>query len=367
MADHYETLGVDREASEEDIKRAYRKLARELHPDVNPNPDAQEKFKSVTHAYEVLSDPEQRRNYDIGGGSGFGAGAGFGGFSDIFDTFFGTGFGQSRGTRSRTERGQDALIRLDVELADIVFGVEREVAVDTAVLCENCAGSCCQPGTSPTTCHVCGGSGVLQRQMNSMFGAVVTNHPCNNCSGYGTVIENPCVECAGAGRVRKRRSLSVSVPSGIESGMRMQIRDAGEAGPAGGPNGDLYIEFRVGHHDVFSREGDDILATLELAITDAMLGTSVTLEGLDGDVELTIPAGSQSGDVLTVKDRGLTKMRSKSRGDLKVAVQVLTPTKLSNKEKELVRKLAELQQPHPPQFGQFQQGLFGKIRDRYFR
>jgi len=364
LTDHYETLGVSRDASQEDIKRAYRKLARELHPDVNPSPDAEEKFKTVTHAYDVLSDPQQRQQYDFGGGP---SGQGFAGFGDIFDTFFGGGFGGQAAPKSRAQRGQDALIRVDVTLDDIMFGVDREITMDTAARCEQCQGSCCQPGTSPTTCAICRGAGFVQRQVRSLFGNVVTNHACNSCGGFGTVIEHPCVECGGQGRIRERRTLEVSIPSGVETGMRMQMAGGGEAGPAGGPNGDLFLEFRVLHHDVFSRDREDLLATLEVAVTDAMLGTEAVLHGIDGEIPLTIPAGTQSGDILTVKQRGLTKMRSKQRGDLKIAVQVLTPEKLSSKERDLVEQLAKLQKPRPPQLGQFQQSMFGKIRDRFFR
>ena len=365
MADHYETLGVDRDASPEDIKKAYRRLARELHPDVNPNADAEERFKDVTHAYDVLSDPQQRRQYDMGGGQG--VPGGFGGFSDIFDTFFGGGFGGQASPKSRAQRGQDALIRVDVTLDEIVFGVDREVTIDTAVLCPACEGSCCQPNTSPSTCRICRGSGHVQREVRSLFGNVVTQHPCGSCQGFGTVIENPCVECAGQGRIRERRTLTVAIPSGIETGMRMQMRNGGEAGPAGGPNGDLFIEFRVLHHDFFSRDGDDLLATLEVAMTDAILGTETTIPGLDGEVTVEIKPGSQSGDIAVIKQRGLTKMRSKSRGDLKIAVQVVTPTKLSKREQDLVRQLAALQKPGEPRLGEFQQSMFGKIRDRFFR
>ena len=363
MTDHYETLGVSRDASQEDIKRAYRKLARELHPDVNPSPDAEEKFKNVTHAFDVLSDPQQRQQYDFGGGGG----QGFGGFGDIFDTFFGGGFGGQASPKSRAQRGQDALIRVDVTLDDVMFGVDRELTIDTAARCEHCDGTCCQPGTAPVTCAICRGAGFVQRQVRSLFGNVVTNHACNSCGGYGTVIEHPCVECGGQGRIRERRTLEVSIPSGVETGMRMQMSGGGEAGPAGGPNGDLYLEFRVLHHDVFSRDREDLLATLEVAVTDAMLGTEAVLRGLDGEISLTIPAGVQSGDILTVKQRGITKMRSKQRGDVKIAVQVLTPEKLSAKERELVEQLAKLQKPRPPQLGEFQQSMFGKIRERFFR
>ena len=276
MADHYETLGVSREATTDEIKKAYRRLARELHPDVNPSEEAAERFKGVTHAYDVLSDPNERQRYDMGGDQG-GAG-GFGGFSDVFETFFGQGFGGGqRGPRSRTERGDDAMIRVDVELGEVIFGAQRDITVNTAVLCDTCQGSCCQPGTSPVTCDVCGGSGQVQRQVRSLFGNVVTAHPCGSCHGYGTIIEHPCVQCSGKGRVRERRTIKIDIPSGIDTGTRMQMRGGGEVGPGGGPNGDLFIEFRVMHHDIFSREGNDLLATAQVSMVDAMLGAPATV------------------------------------------------------------------------------------------
>jgi molecular chaperone DnaJ len=241
------------------------------------------------------------------------------------------------------------------------------VTVNTAVLCGVCQGSCCQPGTHPVTCDVCGGQGQVQRQVRSLFGNVVTMHPCGSCQGYGTVIEHPCVECAGKGRVRERRTIPVDIPSGIDTGTRMQMRGGGEVGPGGGPNGDLFIEFRVMHHDIFSRDGNDLLCTMQLSMTDAILGAEAKLAALDGEAAVTIEPGTQSGDVLTVRGRGIQGLRSTTRGDLKIAVQVATPTKLSSREKDLVRQLASLRKDEPPHLGEFQQGFFGKIRDRFFR
>jgi molecular chaperone DnaJ len=368
VADHYDVLGVPRDAADTDIKKAYRRLARELHPDVNPSPDAAERFKDVTHAYDVLSDPEQRRRYDAGPADSPFGGGGAAGFSDIFDAFFGGGAGGGRGggPRSRAERGQDALLRIDVDLDEVVFGTHKDVEVDTAVLCETCHGSCCAPGTSPRTCDICGGSGNIQRQVRSLLGNVVTSAPCGTCRGYGTVIPSPCPTCQGQGRVRARRTVPVDVPAGVDSGLRLQMPGQGEVGPAGGPPGDLYLEIRVRHDDVFSRDGDDLLATLEVAMTDAVLGTTTTIDGLDGPVELEIRPGVQSADVLVIKDRGITKLRGSGRGDLRVGVQVVTPTKLSHKERQLVEQLAKSHKSAAPQLARFQQGMFGKLRDRYF-
>ncbi|GLU90201.1 molecular chaperone DnaJ [Agromyces sp. NBRC 114283] len=364
MADHYEVLGVSRDATPDEIKKAYRRLARELHPDVNPGAEASERFKEVTHAYDVLSDPKQRQQYDLGGQGGFGGQAGFGGFGDIFETFFGGGQ-QSRGPRSRRERGQDALIRVELGLEEVIFGTHRELEVDTAVVCETCHGSCCAPGTSPVTCDICHGTGQIQRTVRSLLGNVVTASPCGSCRGYGTIIATPCVTCQGQGRVRARRTVPVDIPAGVDTGLRLQMPGSGEAGPAGGPNGDLYLEMKVKTHEVFSRDGDDLLCTLEVAMTDAVLGTSTTVHALDGDVELELKPGLQSGEVLTVKDRGVTRLRGNGRGDLRIGVHVLTPTKLSGKERELIEKLAASRKQKAPELSHFQQGLFAKLRDRF--
>jgi molecular chaperone DnaJ len=364
VTDHYEVLGVSRDASVDEIKKAYRRLARELHPDVNPGAEASERFKQVTHAYDVLSDPRQREQYDLGGGqAGFG-GQGFGGFGDIFETFFGAGQ-QTRGPRSRRERGQDALIRVEVGLDEVIFGTHRDLEVDTAVLCETCNGSCCQPGTSPVTCDICHGTGSIQRTVRSLLGNVVTASPCGTCRGYGTVIATPCVTCQGQGRVRARRSVPVDIPAGVDTGLRLQMPGSGEAGPAGGPNGDLYLEIKVKNHDVFSRNGDDLLCTLEVAMSDAILGTTASIPGLDGDVSVEIKSGTQSGEVLTVKDRGVTRLRGGGRGDLRVGVQVVTPTKLSGKERKLVEDFAASHKSKQPELTHFQQGLFARLRDRF--
>lgn len=366
MADHYEVLGVDRGATTDEIKKAYRRLARKLHPDVNPGGDASEKFKLVTHAYDVLSDPQQRQQYDLGPQAGFGGGGGggnFGGFGDIFETFFGGG--QSRGPRSRRERGQDALVRVEVDLSDVIFGVQRDIEVDTAVLCETCSGSCAAPGTSAVTCDICHGSGQIQRAVRSLLGNVMTSSPCGTCRGYGTVIPNPCVTCQGQGRVRARRTIPVDIPAGVDTGLRLQLPNQGEVGPAGGTSGDLYLEIKVRHHDVFSRNGDDLLATLEVQMTDAILGTKTVLTTLDGEVAVDIKPGTQSAEVITIKDRGVTRLRGGGRGDLKIGVQVTTPTKLSHKEQNLIKEFAGSHHAAKPALTHFQQGLFQKLRDRF--
>jgi molecular chaperone DnaJ len=366
VADHYEVLGVSRDASPDEIKKAYRRLARELHPDVNPSPEASERFKLVTHAYDVLSDPQQRQQYDLGPQAGF-EGAGFSGFGDIFETFFGGagGGGGQRGPRSRRERGQDALLRVEVDLDEVIFGAHRDLEVDTAVVCETCGGSCCQPGTAPVTCDICHGTGSIQRTVRSLLGNVMTSSPCGTCRGYGTVIATPCVTCQGQGRVRARRTVPVDIPAGVDTGLRLQMPGSGEAGPAGGTNGDLYLEIKVRHHDVFSRDGDDLLCTLTVSMADAVLGATAKVKALDGDIDVELKPGVQSADVITVKGRGITHLRGSGRGDLRVGVQVLTPTKLDRKERELIEQFASRHHDDAPTLARFQQGLFSKLRDRF--
>ena len=332
MADHYETLGVPRNASSDEIKKAYRKLARELHPDVNPSEQAQEKFKSVTHAYEVLGDEQSRRNYDSGGSEG-----GFG-FGDIFETFFGGG--GSRGPRSRAERGQDALLRVELTFEEAVFGVEKSIPVDTAVLCDTCNGSCAKPGTSAQVCDICRGAGQVQTQVRSLLGSVITSSPCGSCRGYGHIIPEPCLSCRGQGRVRARRDIELKIPAGVEDGLRLQLAGSGEVGFGGGPSGDLYVDISLTPHQYFSRNGDELLCELEVPLHDAVLGTMVKIDTFDGEIELQIPAGSQSGDVIAVKGKGFGRLRQSGRGDLLVSIQVKIPSKLDSKQKELFRTLA---------------------------
>lgn len=332
MADHYETLGVQRNASSEEIKKAYRKLARELHPDVNPSEQAQEKFKSVTHAYEVLGDEQSRRSYDSGGSeSGFG-------FGDIFETFFGGG--GSRGPRSRAERGQDALLRVELTFEEAVFGVEKSIPVDTAVLCETCNGSCAKPGTSAQVCDICRGAGQVQTQVRSLLGSVITSNPCGSCRGYGHIIPEPCLTCRGQGRVRARRDIELKIPAGVEDGLRLQLAGSGEVGFGGGPSGDLYVDISLAPHQYFSRNGDELICELEVPLHDAVLGTMVKIDSFDGEVELQVPAGSQTGDVIPIKGKGFGRLRQSGRGDLLVSILVKIPSKLDSKQKELFRTLA---------------------------
>ena len=373
MSSHYETLGVSPDASGEEIKKAYRKLARQFHPDVNPGEEASERFKAVTHAYEVLSDPDKRRVYDATGNengtdngfSGAYNGAGFA-FQDIFETFFGGG-GAQTGPASRVRRGQDALIAVRIELKDAVFGVNKKIEVDTAVLCTRCEGSCCEPGTQPVRCSVCHGSGHVQRAVRSILGQVMTTATCPSCGGFGTEIPNPCNECGGEGRVRSRRSLTVKIPAGVSTGTRIQLAGQGEAGTAGGPTGDLYVEIRVATHTTFSRDGDNLHATLSVPMTAAALGTELTLETFDGEQTITLRPGTQSGDVITLQHLGVARLRAAGRGDLLVHVNVEVPTKLDAEQEELLRQLAKLRGEHVTE-GKLVGtggGMFAKLRDKF--
>jgi molecular chaperone DnaJ len=388
--DLYDLLGVARDADGDAIKKAYRRLARQLHPDVNPDPETQERFKDVTRAYEVLSDPQKRAAYDRGGdpfggaaGGGFGQGPGFS-FTDIMDAFFGGnapgGGGQGRGPRPRMRRGQDALIRLEIELADAAFGVTRELKVDTAVLCGTCQGEGAAPGSHPVPCETCRGAGEVAHVQRSFLGEIRTLRPCAACRGFGSIIPDPCRECSGDGRVRSRRTLTVKIPAGVDNGTRVQLTEQGEVGPGGGPAGDLYVEIHIADHETFTRHGDDLHCTVQVPMTAAALGTTLTLPTLEADVvaeaedapdletsfELEIRPGTQSGTEQVLRGRGVPGLRG-GRGDLIVSVVVETPSRLDPRQEELLRELAALRGEEQPT-GQVRPGsksVFGRLRDAF--
>lgn len=346
VSDYYEVLGVARNASASDIKKAYLKLARQTHPDV-AGPGAEERFKEVSTAYEVLSDPERRRMYDLGGadalrGGGAGGAPFAGGFQDIFETFFGAAAGAShRGPIPRGRRGQDALIPLEITLRDVVFGATKNITVNTAVVCPTCKGTACRPGTAPVTCAMCDGRGSVQRVARSFLGQIMTTSPCGNCQGHGTVITDPCPECSGDGRVRTKATIAVDVPPGVEHGQRMALPGRGEVGPGAGPAGDLYVEFRVKPDPKFSRRVDDLLCSITIPATAAALGTQLVIDTFDGPQELNLAAGTQPGHVETLRGLGVPR-RGNSRGDLRVFVDVAVPTKLDARQRELLAELAQL-------------------------
>lgn len=345
--DYYEVLGVSRDASPTEIKKAYRRLARELHPDVNPDPETQDRFKEVTKAYEVLTDPKKREMYDLGadpfatgGGAGGNFGAGFS-FSDIMDAFFGGG-AATRGPRSRVRRGQDALVRLEVELPEAVFGATKDVQIDTAIVCTACGGSGTPPGVQLTTCPSCAGQGEVTQVQRSLLGQVMTSRPCPQCQGFGTVNPRPCGECSGDGRVRTRRTLTIKIPAGVDSGTRIQLSGEGEVGPSGGPPADLYVELTVKPHQVFTRRGDDLHATIAVPMAAAALGTVVELETLDGKESVDIKSGAQPGETIKLPARGVPRLRGTGRGSLVLHLDIQTPTRLDSRQEELLRELAEL-------------------------
>jgi molecular chaperone DnaJ len=388
--DLYDLLGVARDADADAIKKAYRRLARQLHPDVNPDPETQDKFKEVSRAYEVLSDPQKRAAYDRGGdpfvgagAAGFGQGAGFS-FTDIMDAFFGGnapgGGGGGRGPRPRTRRGQDALIRLEVELADAAFGVTRELKVDTAVVCGTCHGDGAAPGSSPITCETCRGAGEVAHVQRSFLGEVRTLRPCAACRGFGTIIPDPCRECSGDGRVRSRRTLTVKIPAGVDNGTRVQLAEQGEVGPGGGPAGDLYVEIAIAPHETFTRHGNDLHCTVTVPMTAAALGTTLTLPTLEADVvadedadpdletsfEVELRPGTQSGTEQVLRGRGVPGLRG-GRGDLVVNILVETPTRLDARQEELLLELSALRGEEQPS-GQVRpsgRSVFGRLRDAF--
>ncbi|MFW6205440.1 MAG: molecular chaperone DnaJ [Actinomycetota bacterium] len=351
--DYYDVLGVSREASNEEIKKAYRRLARQYHPDVNPDPETKERFQQITEAYEVLTDPKKREVYDLGGdpmasGGGVGGDFGAGGFTftDIMDAFFGGS--ATRGPRSRVRRGQDALARLEVELSEAVFGATKELHVDTAVVCTACNGEGTAPGADLTRCPSCGGQGEVTQVQRSFLGQVMTTRPCPQCRGFGTINPRPCGECSGDGRVRTQKTLTIKIPAGVDSGTRIQLSGKGEVGPGGGPPGDLYVELVVTPHPVFTRSGDDLHCTVALPMAAAALGTVIKLDTLDGPESIDVQPGAQPGDTVKLPARGVPKLRGTGRGDLVVHLDVRTPTKLDARQEELLQELASLRGEERP-------------------
>ncbi|MFM1752145.1 MAG: chaperone protein DnaJ [Actinomycetota bacterium] len=347
MADYYELLGVNRSASADEIKKAYRQLARKLHPDANPgDQSAEEKFKQVAQAYEVLSDPEARNRYDRFGEAGvngqtggdfFGGGGGLG---DIFETFFGGNpFGNTRGPAG-PPRGQDLEVVADLDFEQAVFGATIPVEVRTAESCEDCSGTGAGAGTQPVTCADCNGAGQVQRVRQSLLGQMVTSQACARCRGFGQVITTPCTTCDGTGRNITEKTFQVDVPAGVDTGSTLRLTGRGAVGPRGGSAGDLFVHLRVRPHDQYVRDGFDLITEVEISIVQAALGVSLDLSTLDGDETLLIPAGTQPGKIFTLRRRGVPRLQSSGRGDLRVVVKVMVPTKLSAAESKLLRSYA---------------------------
>lgn len=377
--DYYATLGVSKNATDQEIKRAYRKLAREHHPDVNPDESAQKRFQEISAAYEVLSDPEKRRIVDVGGdplasgggGAGGFAGAGFGGLGDVFEAFFGGGAGAAaRGPRGRVQPGADSLLRTRLTLEECATGVTKTITVDTAILCDGCAGSGTNGDSKPVVCATCGGAGEVQSVQRSFLGQVMTSRPCPTCRGAGETIPDPCRKCGGDGRVRSRRDITVKVPAGVGNGMRIRLAAQGEVGPGGGPAGDLYVEVIEQQHDVFVRDGDDLHCTIRVPMIDAALGTTVTLDTiLDGPTEITVDPGTQPGSVAVLRGHGMPKLRSGTRGDLHAHLEVVVPTKLDHKSTKLFEDLRRHNDRDRAEVvsnsSQHSGGLFSRLRDAF--
>ena len=342
VRDLYEILGVRRDASQEEIRASYRKLARALHPDVNADPADQERFKEITGAYEILSDPAKRRRYDEFGSAGP-QGAPFADIQDLFDMFFGGGFGvRSRGPRSRARRGEDLRIRTPLTFPASVFGEQRELEIERLATCDRCEGSGAEPGTSPIACRTCGGAGEIQSVRRSIFGTVMTASPCLTCGGTGEEIPDRCERCLGEGRVRTPATVTIDIPAGVLEGMDLRVAGQGNAGVGGGPSGDLIVGVEVEPSDAFERRGQDLYGVLDVSIVQATLGGDVEIETLDGPQRLRIDPGTESGTVLRVKGKGVPNLQRRGRGDLFVTVHIVPPRDLSKEERSLLQRLADL-------------------------
>jgi molecular chaperone DnaJ len=345
--DYYEVLGVPRDADTQQIKKAYRSLARQLHPDVNDHdPDAEAKFKEATEAYEILSDQERRRTYDAFGheglrGGGGQWGGGFTDLSDLFESFFGGDIFGGGGTRRRSAavRGDDIGVAVEVDLYEAAFGVTREVEVDLIDTCSECGGSGTTDPESVSTCPDCGGSGQVRTVRRTAFGQFVQSGPCSRCRGEGRIIDDPCPECHGRGRARRTKRVSVDIPAGIADGQRIRLSGLGGAGARGGSPGDLYVQVSVTEHPEFERDGDDIYYRLDITMTQAALGTRVTVPTLDGTEEIEIPAGTQPHDQKILRGRGVPRLRRSGRGDQHVIVNVMIPRNLTDEQQDMLREL----------------------------
>lgn len=355
--DFYEVLGIAKGASEDEIKKAYRKLARQHHPDLNKEKpeEAAEKMKELNEAYEVLSDTGKRQQYDQfghaafdpsqgGGQGGFGGFGGFGGdaggFGDIFDMMFGGAGGGRRRRPNGSERGDDLRYDLELTFEEAAFGVNKNIQVTRLETCDTCHGSGAAEGTHPETCPVCHGTGQVQQQVNTPFGRMMNVVACQRCNGTGQIITNPCPTCKGKGRVRKTRTLEVKVPAGVDEGARLRMSGEGEGGLRGGPSGDLYVYLHVKDHPLFERDGNDVWCEVPLSMVKATLGAEIEVPTLDGKVSLKIPEGTQTGKVFRLKDKGIPRLHGRDRGDQYVRVKVITPTKLDDRQRQLLEEFA---------------------------
>lgn len=363
--DYYEVLGISKSASKDDIKKAYRKLSKKYHPDINKETDAAEKFKEVKEAYEILSDDQKRAQYDqfghtdpnqgFGGGGDFG---GFGGFEDIFNTFFGGG--SRRRDPNAPRQGADLQYTMTVSFEEAAFGKETDIEIPREETCETCHGTGAKPGTSPETCTHCHGTGQLNIEQNTPFGRIVNRKTCHYCNGTGKEIKHKCATCGGMGKVKKRRKIHVKIPAGIDDGQQLRMAGQGEAGINGGPAGDLYVVFHVRSHEFFEREGDDIYCETPLTFVQAALGDELEVPTLHGKVKLKIPAGTQTGTKFRLKGKGVPNIRGYGTGDQHVIVRIITPSKLSEKQKQLLKEFADVSGSVP--FGGHENSFFSKFK-----
>lgn len=348
--DYYEVLGVERSVNGDEIKKAYRKLARQYHPDVNKSPDAEARFKEVNEAYEVLSDEQKRAAYDRFGHAGVeGAGAGgfsgdfsgFGGFADIFEEFFGFGGQRGAGARRTPRRGADLRLDMSITFEEAAFGVEREIEIARYETCPHCSGRRAEPGTTPLRCTTCNGMGEVRRVQQSILGSFVNVTTCPTCRGEGETISIPCTQCRGSGKVRETRTRTVKIPAGVEPGTQIRLAGEGELGENGGPPGNLYVVLDVKPHAYFRRREDDVVLEVQINVAQAALGDEVVVPTLEGDEKISIPAGTQSGRVVVLKGKGIQHLKRQGRGDQLVVVQVAIPTQLTAEQRELFGKLAK--------------------------
>ena len=369
--DYYEALGVPKGASEEEVRKAFRKKAMEYHPDRNKNPDAEEKFKEVNEAYQVLIDPQKRTQYDRFGHAGVGARSGgftrdfegydvFGGFGDIFDSFFGDLAG--RGQQRTAQRGADIQYGVTIPFEEAVFGTEREVEVSRTERCHKCHGSGAEPGTRPSTCSTCRGVGQVRRTQRSLFGQFSQVTACPTCKGKGSTIDTLCGSCQGSGTERNKRKVIVKIPAGVEDGMQIRLTGEGDVGTNGSTPGNLYIHLSVKEHSLFRREGSDLIYELPISIIQASLGDEVQIPTLNGTEELRIPPGTQPGSVFHIKGKGVPLLNGNRRGDLIVPVKLVVPTSVDSQQRKLLEELAKTMEP-PSDAPDKEKGLFDKIKD----
>ncbi|WP_427339529.1 molecular chaperone DnaJ [Caloranaerobacter sp. DY30410] len=374
--DYYEILGVSKNASEQEIKKAYRKLAKKYHPDLNPgDKEAEQKFKEINEAYEVLSDPEKRARYDrfghagvngnAAGGfeQGFGGFEGFGGFGDIFDDIFEAfGGGFSRRRKSGPKRGADLKYTLDLEFEEAAFGVEKEIKIRRTENCSVCNGTGAKPGTKKTTCPKCNGTGELRYAHNTPFGQFVNVRTCDRCHGTGEIIEVPCSNCGGTGKERRLRKINIKIPAGVDTGSVIPLRGEGEPGEKGGPPGDLYVYINVLPHEIFEREGNDVICEIPITFVQAALGATIEVPTLDGKVRYKIPEGTQTGTIFRLKNKGIPYIRGNGRGDQYVKVKVQVPKKLNEKQKQILREFAKATGDTAVEH---KKGFFDKVKDAF--